>query len=150
MVDWKRALVFLKRDSGPKPLPTADEGAEKLRDYFVGLTDEQIKKILNVVIAEAEKSRKMGLEIEKDHFLGEEYFFLWIVDRIGGVDRMKICFNFEAAMAYVSAMTTAFFVPMKEYYFKKERGKSGSKLKYSCHLESVKSALLNMIYGDKL
>jgi len=134
----------------PIPSPEAAEQWFTQRSMFGRTTPAQKQTILAIVFNEIRRSREeLGFSLEDRHIYKEEWFFLYIVECARGTDAIR-AMGFDNALKHFAVNMDIFFRSTNEYYFKREKGKPGSRMKYQCHLEAVRAGVLNEIFNNGL
>ncbi|HEC65866.1 MAG TPA: hypothetical protein ENI23_11250 [bacterium] len=147
-------MAGIESVSGNKnqPLPTAKEEINRFKGEFANLKQEQITKILEIVINETKKSREFGLFLSSDLLVREESFFLNILNKLGGIEQITKDMEFEETIKIISEASQEEFAQELQNYFDlfKNRDEAGSNLRYSIHLEAISSSILQKVYSDFL
>ena len=148
---YRDLLVYLNPDyRRPLPTPEAVERWFTQRNMFGRTIRAQKQAILKIVLNEIRKSREeLGFLLEDRHIYKEEWFFLYIVDCGGGFEGLRAV-GFEGAVKYFAINEDIFFRNTSMYYFKREKGKPGSRSKYKCHLGAIRVGVLNEIFNNAL
>ena len=134
----------------PLPTPEAAEQWFTQRCMFGRTTPKQKQAILKIVLDEIRKSREsFGFLLEDRHIYKEEQFFLYIVECSRGTDAIR-AMGFDNALKHFAVNMDIFFRSTSEYYFKREKGKPESRIKYRCHMEAVRAGVLREIFNDGL
>src|SRR3989344_2242544 len=131
------------------PLPDPKKESEKFFESpLPHLLFQHIQEIVWLVINEAYKSRGFGLYIKKETLEKEEFFFLTMVDRVGGILGMRRRIPIENERAIFSTLMWEHFAEEVQHYFALAQEKNEAVLnKYNCHLESVRERLLHEVYN---
>ncbi|OGM94130.1 hypothetical protein A2524_03790 [Candidatus Wolfebacteria bacterium RIFOXYD12_FULL_48_21] len=152
IVGWYQGMraYFDPEYRRPLPAPEAAEQWFTKRGMFGRTTPKQKKAILKIVLDEIRKSREaFGFSLEDRHIYKEEWFFLYIVECARGTDAIR-AMGFDDVLKHFAVNMDIFFRSTSEYYFKREKGKPGSRLKYRCHMEAVRAGVLNEIFNNGL
>lgn len=147
---YRDLLAYLDADYR-RPLPSAKAAEQWFtqRSMFRRVTPEQKQAILEIVLDEIRKSREdHSFSIEDRHIYKEEWFYLYIIDCGGGFEGLRVM-GFEGAIKHFAINEDIFFRNTSIYYFKREKGKPGSRLKYKCHLEAIRARVVSEIFNSE-
>jgi hypothetical protein len=110
----------------------------------------QIRKIIQICREEARKSASFGFIVRDEDLLSECIFYLATFNYCGGTPRFRERFTFETAE---KLLAESIRVVMKEkiFYYVELAHKSGrNPNEIECHLQSVRSRILNNLWNDRL
>ena len=135
--------------SSESTLPIPEVEAQKFLGVFKRLTDEEVVKIISIIIEEVSKSEQFDLHLSEKLLEKEEAFFLHVLNGLGGINDMVQKYEFEDAWFIATELSRNFFLEeRKEFYNKFKGSKNGGYNRYSAHLSSVQGAVLNAAYNQ--
>ena len=114
------------------------------------LSQDESLILAQYVIEEVWVSRRFGLYIKKEHVLLEILFFLTVIDRCGGIARMRKTTHYEEARRFITFLMGKCFEHETQFYFARAKKRREHVLnKYHCHLECTLTRLLREIYASR-
>lgn len=136
----------------PKPWPKPENEAKKFLGIIKNLNKKQVVGILTIIIENAKETERHGLRLD-DELLGkEENFYISLLDRFGGIEKMTREQTFEGVSKTIGELEDEHFKEESEKFFEhfKNLHGSGSNLRYDIHLEVTRANILNSAYSNKL
>jgi hypothetical protein len=129
------------------PLPRPEKEEDKFLGRFPHLSQKEVRGALRIVIDETERSRRFGLYIDNTLLEREEIFFLFVLDKLGGIQHIADSYEFDQVLQLVNEKMHNFFMKEKEYYFNKFSKEGGVKNRYDCHLISINASICQAVYN---